>query len=226
MQKREEIGIEKHIMRVFRFLALLLFVIFCVGQTILPREVEGPTEECKMLQIRWQKIMENGEKVPIEIKDIHEYKEEDRIIVEGVLPKDIDNHTWICMRTSKYDLNVYVNGSLREQYSAHSMDKYSGSSVSVYLFIPVSKNDANKVITVEILNSAVNDDGYIGDIYYGEKTSIWLKLFSLCWIQLQGGLVLAVVGVGIIMVCAAVDVIHEEKLGLQYLGWLVFMMAV
>ena len=226
MQKREEIGIEKHIMRVFRFLALLLFVIFCVGQTILPREVEGPTEECKMLQIRWQKIMENGEKVPIEIKDIHEYKEEDRIIVEGVLPKDLDNHTWICMRTSKYDLNVYVNGSLREQYSAHSMDKYSGSSVSVYLFIPVSKNDANKVITVEILNSAVNDDGYIGDIYYGEKTSIWLKLFSLCWIQLQGGLVLAVVGVGIIMVCAAVDVIHEEKLGLQYLGWLVFMMAV
>ena len=225
MQKREDNSVEKHIMRIFRCLAVALMVIFCVGQTVLPRETNGATAECKTLQIRWQRIMEDGSRVPIKINDIHTLKEVDRVMIEGILPQDIDNHTWICMRTSKYDLNVYVNGSLREHYSAHNMDNYLGSSVSIYLFIPVMKSDANKEIRIEVINNVANDDGVIGDIFYGEKTSIWMKILSMCWIQLQGGLVLAVVGVGIIMVCAAVDVIHEERLGLQYLGWWVFMMA-
>lgn len=225
MQKREDVGTEKKIMLVFRIMAVLLLLIFIALQAILPEEHHGSSEKCKTLDIRWQRILEDGSRVPIEIKDIQTIKGKDNIIIEGVLPKDIDNHTWICMRTSKYDLNVYVNGDLREHYSAHSDKNSKGSSVSIYLFVPVSYRDANQLIYIEILNAAENDDGFIGDIFYGEKASIWMQLFSMCWLELQGGLVLAVVGIGIILVCTAVDIFHERQLGLQYLGWMVFLMA-
>lgn len=208
---------------VFRFMVLMIAVLFVVGELILPREL---TEEtcCEPFDVPWKMTREDGSVSEITIPGDYEIKRDEKIIVETILPEDIEPNLYLCFRSNRQDMEIYVGDELRRRYSTDQARLYGNSSTAVFVFVKIEQGDGGKPLRV----SYQTDTEYSGKfrvIYYGDKMGIWKTLFqgrggeliiSILMLLLGGA---SVVGSLILRLC------YRKPLELEYLGWGVFLTA-
>ena len=208
---------------VFRFMVLMIAVLFVVGELILPREL---TDEicCEPFDVPWKMTREDGSVSEITIPGDYEIGRDEKVIVETILPEDIEPNLYLCFRSNRQDMEIYVGDELRRQYSTDQARLYGNSSTAVFVFVKIEQGDGGKPLRV----SYQTDTEYSGKfrvIYYGDKMGIWKTLFqgrggeliiSILMLLLGGA---SVVGSLILRLC------YRKPLELEYLGWGVFLTA-
>lgn len=208
---------------VFRLMIVVVAALFVVGELILPRELTEETY-CEPFDVSWKMIREDGSVSDITIPGDYEIERDEKVIVETVLPEDIEPNLYLCFRSNRQDMEIYVGDELRRRYSTDQDRLYGNSSTAVFVFVKIEQGDGGKPLRV----SYQTDTEYSGKfrvIYYGDKMGIWKTLFqgrggeliiSILMLLLGGA---SVVGSLILRLC------YRKPLELEYLGWGVFLTA-
>ena len=84
----------------------------------------------------------------------------------------------IAIRSSLQDVNIYINGTLREQYSTSKTRLIGKNSASRFIFCSTSHEDAGKELRIELTTYTSNYSGVVNQIFCGDKADIWQLIFN------------------------------------------------
>ena len=120
------------------------------------------------------------------------------MVVETILPFNVAGKS-LCFRSSRQDVEIYVDGRLREEYSA-----------AAYLFLDFLPSDGGEKLTL----ATVTDSPYFGvfqEIYYGTKMGIWRYHFKINGGELMIAVLMVILSVAIIVVSHMIQCCYHKR---------------
>ena len=209
----------------FSVFVLLICTYFVWGQIYLAKEQEIGGGDYQTFSEGWVWIKEDGTTENIEIPGKCTAQRNELVVVENVLPEDVRDNLYLCIRSSKQEMKVYIDGVLRQEYTTEDTRLFGIVSAVAWVFVELDSEDAGKVIRMEIQT----DSSYTGvfhEIHYGEKWDIWTEFFKENGVELMIGLLMVVLGVASIVISIALKLSYKKEIAMDYLGWGVFLTAI
>ncbi len=209
---------QKIINVIFTVLVSVVFCYFILGECILPSDELDNAYICTEYSGKWERVTANGTREQIKIPGICEADRNENVVVETKLPETIEEGRYLCFRSAKQDMQFYIDGELRQEYSTRKSRLFGRMSAAAYVFLEIGGEDAGKMLRVE----TQTDSPYSGifyTVYYGNTMGVWnhfLKQFGLELIVAFVTLILsiiAIIGSMILRFC------YHRKVPLEYLGW-------
>lgn len=211
---------DKLVRLLFIVLFITLIVWFFFAQSTLPSEQDPRDYWAETFDTGWVHVQDNGEKVPFEVPGGCKVEIGKTALVENILPSEIISSTWLCFRTSKQDMYIYIDDELRGEFSTKETRPFGIASASTYLFIELLPTDAGKTITIHMTSDS-SYSGVMRSVLYGDKMGIVIQIFRDNYIILI--LAIFMLLLGVVTVCLSIALQHHTKnpLHLRYLGWCV-----
>lgn len=204
----------------FLILFIALIVWFFTAQSVYPSEQDPRDYWAETYDTGWVQVQSNGERLPVEIPGTCNVDKGNIAVIENTLPSSIPTSTWLCLRTSKQDMYVYINGILRNSFSTRSTRPFGLASASTYLFVELAPADAGQTITIE-MSSNSSYKGVMRSILYGDKMGIVVNIFNDNYVILILAALMLVLGFGTVILSFALQRYADNPLYLRYLGWCV-----
>ena len=203
------------------FFISMLFVVmayFLFGELYLPSDSQKNKFECKDFLIDWTWIKEDGTKEKISIPGTCDAERNELVTVEGVVPSYVEENMYICIRSSRQDMNVYIDGELRHSYSTEDTRLFGSTSAVSYLFIEFNEEDAGKKIRIEAQSDSTFS-GVFYPIYYGDIMGIWERFFEDYGTELVVALLTILLALVTIGGSIILNICYHKKIELEHLGW-------
>lgn len=210
---------------IFGFLCFCVFAYFILGEIQLPADAPAGNYRCEEFLTDWMWVKPDGTRVPIEIPGKCEVGRNELVTIETILPEQLENNTYLCFRSSKQDMKLYIDGVLREEYSTEDSRLFGKTSAVAFVFLELEPGDAGKILTVE----SQSDSDYSGIfhvIYSGNQMGIWHYFFKLYGAELIIAFLTMLLGFFTIIASIAYRICYHKGIALEYLGWSVFLVAV
>ncbi|MBO5209751.1 MAG: response regulator [Lachnospiraceae bacterium] len=218
--KRNAMNYIKQIIQVL-FFAVILFVI--LGELFLPSE-NKTTYESNLFEAEWSQVLEDGSRIPISVPGQADVEKGEWLAIETVLPTDLSDRDWLCVRSSQQDMKIYVDGELRENYTTENSRPFGKNSVSAYVFIDLLEEDGGKVMTVETKSFSIYS-GVINEFYYGDRMSIWVHIIKETGLTIILAFSLMLFAI-VCMICSVLLSVQYKKVNqLGFLGAGIFLSA-
>ncbi|MGN0328704.1 MAG: response regulator [Lachnospira sp.] len=202
---------------VFRILFIAVIVYFIVGQVVFPG-LDSKEYEMKELDLEWTYTRESGEQQKVRLPGNFDADRNEVLTLESVLPYEIEDGWYICIRSNRQELSVYIDGELRQEYTTRDIQPFGNVSSAAYAMVSVGSKDAGKNIKIV----SQTDTSYSGSFhmpYIGDSTGIWLEIFRGCGIELLISTLTIMLGVIVIIACFFIRVIYKRTIELESLGW-------
>ncbi len=198
---------------------ILLFLI--LGQIIFPDERDFIFAKCEVFEAQWYHVPENGEKVAVEVPGKVEAEYGEKITLVSTLPQGIYNGENLCFRTIWQDVEIYIDGELRQSYNTNDSRPFGINSAMRYIFVDLQEEDAGK----EIMYRASSKSKYAGDIreiLVGDRIGIWIQFLQESGARTLIAVSLMMLSMGCVIVCAVVRIVYKKRLAINYLAWTLF----
>ena len=156
---------------------LAMFAFLFIGQIVMPDERDKMVTECDEFESQWQQILENGERVDVEVPGNIDAQWGEIVTIATTLPEDIYNGESICFRPLWQDVDIYIDGELRESYTTAHTRPFGKNSAFRCLFVQLTEEDAGK----ELIYQFSSESKYAGTMrtaYIGDYSSIWFFLME------------------------------------------------
>ncbi len=208
----------------FCIIAFLMFLFFVGGQYLMPDERDKISMDCYEFEAEWYQIKNDGERLPIEFPGKVEAQRGEVVTFVTTLPTDIYTGECLCFRSVWQDVDIYVDGVLRESYSTKDSRLYGTNSAFRYIFLELSESDAGKELTYKFSS----DSKYAGVtrlIRRGDRTAILINLIKESGLRTGIAVFLMLMSLFSIIVCAILKYAYKKNLPLRYLAWTIFLCA-
>lgn len=215
----------KAIKWIFAVFVVGVFLCFLLGETVLPADAPGRDYHFEEFVAQWEWVKPDGTRIPVDIPGKCDVKRNEVVAIETTLPEDLESNTSICFRSSKQDMQIFVDGVLRQSYSTKETRISGKASAVAYVFLDIMPEDAGKTIRVE----TCTDSSYSGifyAIYQGNRMGIWHHFFTQYGAELVIAFVTLLLGIISIVGSVALRMCYHRKIDLEYLGWGVLIAAV
>ena len=205
----------------FAVCAILALIYFVAGQVIAPDERDVESENCKVFVSDWYQVLEDGERVPIEVPGNAQAESGEKVTLVTKLPEDLHNIDVICFRPIWQDVEVYVDGELRDSYSTKETRLFGENSAFRYVFTSLDEEDEGKEITYRFWTTS-KYAGATRKVYIGDKSSIWAHLVKESAFKMVVAVLLMGVCLFCVITCFVLKRIYKKNLSLNYLAWSLF----
>lgn len=166
------------ILRIVKYILLLVIIVTLgygiYGQIYLANERTEDMTFCQPLNTKWYRVWEDGSREEIKLPSSKKIEKGKVDVVETVLYDEIVKGACVSIISSKQDVNVYIDDELRETYSTKDTRLFGKTSVGRYIFVELDKDDAGKVLRIEMTSDS-KYSGTVKQVYYGDKLGIWLS---------------------------------------------------
>ena len=209
---------------VFAILVTIVGMYLLLGQIALPREFANSGYSCEEFKSEWTRVYENGTRTEISVPGTCDAKRNELITVETKLPESIEYNKFLCFRSSRQDLMLYVDGELRQEYSTKEARLFGRSSATAFVFLELTKEDAGKMLTV----TSQTDSSYTGmfsRVYYGERMGVWKMFADQYASELLVAFITLILGFISIIGSVALRICYKRQIELEFLGWGVVLAA-
>lgn len=225
MKRENESKVIIILKRFFLFFVFVICLYFVLGQVLLSNEQEIGEGEYRTFSDGWIWVKEDGTREEIEIPGKCEVKRNELIVVENVLPDDVRDNIYLCIRSSKQETEIYIDGKLRHIYTTEDTRPFGKVSAVAWVFVELTSEDAGKAIRMELQT----DSSYTGtfhDIHYGDRWEIWSTFFKEDGGGLIVGLLMLVLGISTVVIGSILKFIYKKNIEMEYLAWAVFLTAI
>lgn len=212
------------ICRIFGLAFLFVCLYFGLGECFLPDE-QAEYEPCEVFQADWEWVKEDGTREAITIPGQCEAERNEVVTIETTLPESIEHGTYLCLRSSKQDMRIYIDGELRQEYSTKDTRLFGRNSAVVYVFFKLRGEDAGKTLALETRTDS-SYSGIFYPIYYGERMEIWNNFFEQYGMELIVAFLTLFLGIISVIGSLALQMVYHQDIHLQYLGWGVSLAAI
>lgn len=210
---------------IFLLFVILIFSYFVLGQVFLSHEREIGEGEYRTFSEGWIWIKEDGTKEELVIPGKCEVKRNELIIAENTIPSDVEDNYYLCIRSSKQETKIFIDGKLRHEYSTKDTRPFGKVSAVSFVFVKLSSEDAGKAIRMELKTDSTYS-GTFYDIHYGERWEIWTQFFRTDGVKLIVGLVMLVLGILSVIIGTILKNIYKKNIEMEYLAWAVLLTAI
>ena len=213
--------IENILWTIFLILATGVICFFIIGIIKAPSERQEDIFKYELFDADWYQVKDDGRKIPIVVPGKCSAKKNEVVTITAKLPNklSLDNiTTWLCFRTTKQDMKVFVNGKLREEYNTKKTRRWGKTSVSTYFFVPLYESDCGKDIKVSFVSNS-NYAGVIRDIYCGTASGMILQFIKENVFDTLSAVFIFVLSVISIIISKILSIKVGKKFYLEYIGW-------
>ncbi len=206
------------------YLAVLLLVgivVVLVSEIRLPEDMNLSGYFWGYFTPQWTQVFDDGTKIPVDLPGKLKGEKGEEFVIETTVPEGLSKYGYLCIKSSRQDMKVYVDDELRAQYSTEGKRLFGKSSPTGYLFAKFSSKDLGKTLTIKF-KSQSSYSGIIKDMYYGSQGGIWLEIMSAFGGEMFVGILLCLLS----FVCIIIGILlrisykNSEKDGdMIYLGW-------
>lgn len=221
-QKNQLMSILKGVFLSFVSIVCLYLIL---GQIFLAHERDIGQKEYDTFSEGWVWIQDDGERIEIEMPGQYDIERNELMRIENVIPDDVKDNQYLCIRSSKHEMKVYVDDELRKEYSTEDTRLFGKVSAVAFVFVELDSSDAGKTIRMELQTDS-SYSGVFHEIYYGEKWEIWSHLFELHGLELCIGIFMVILGVVAIIISTALKISYKKNIEMEFLGWGVFLAAI
>lgn len=224
MDKRVKNGI--HGLKIFLMMMLVLtFGYFLAGEFLLPQYEVNEAGVCQKLQADWVQIRKDGTRIPIQIPTQCRAQRNEPVTIETVLPDQIEDNFYLRFYSLREDLQIYINGVLRQEYSTKDTRLFGKTSSAAYVFVRLTSEDCRGTLTVTLQTDS-SYTGVVRDIYMGDRLSLWKKAFRECAAEVVVAFLMLILSGISIIVSVVLRFCYHKTTNLEYLGWGVLIAAV
>ena len=210
----------------------ILWIIFCVlagglmcffvyGCVNTPSERQEHVFKYEVFNADWYQVMKDGRKVPIKVPGKCSAKRNELVTITAKLPDKFELGeitTWLCFRTTRNDMYVYIDGELREEYNTKNTRYWGKTSASTYFFVPLKQSDCGKDITVSFIS---NSDyvGVVRSIYCGTASGMILQFIKENVFEVLSAVFILLLSIVSIVVSWILSKKVGKRFYLGYIGW-------
>lgn len=220
---------EKRFINIFHILFMIalaaIFLWFFIAQKIYPSEQNSQDYYVSELNYDWFYIGANEERVPMTVPGKCDSEKGEAVVFERELPSDIASNHWLCFRTSRQDMRVFINGELRDSFSTKDTRPFGLASASTYLFVELKDTDSSALLTVETVSDSTYS-GVMRSVLYGDKMGILLTIFSENVVPLFLAGLICLLSIASIVLSYILKYIYKREISLLYLGWCMFAVSI
>ena len=214
----------KIIKRILFVLMIGVLLYFCLAETFLPPENAVSMDHCEILKAEWERILPDGSRQSVEVPGKCDAYRSEAVIIETVLPDEIDDGYSVCLRSSQQDIEVYVDGMLRQRYTTKDSRPFGRNSMSSYVFAGLSESDSGKTLRIISVSDSMYS-GQLNEVYMGNPSAIFnylIKKYGVITLVDMIILLLSIIAIG---TSVLLRVVFHRNVALNYLGWGVFWVA-
>ena len=222
--KKEKFNWMKIIKYTFGCMVFCVFLYFLLGELLLPKGQLGDFS-CKEFEAQWERVYEDGTREPVEIPGNCKAIRGETVTVETILPEEMEENTYLCFRSAKQDLRIYIDGTLREEYVSDNYRLFGTSGAVVYVFLKVKSTDLGKRLAVDVCTDS-SYSGIFYTVYQGEQLGIWYLFFKQYGSELITAFLTLFLGAISIGGSIILRKCYHRDIELEFLGWGVFLAAV
>lgn len=201
-----------------------VFLYLILGQMLMPLENREKSAYTTFSE-GWVWIKNDGTREQIEIPGKCGAERNELIVVENTVPYDVEDNIYLCIRSSKQEMQVYVDGKLRQEYSTKDTRLFGKLSAVAWIFVELDSADAGKTIRMEICSDS-SYSGVFHEIYCGEKWDIWGQFFRRYGAELMISFFMIILSVASIVISIVLKICYKKNVDMEYLGWAVLLAAV
>lgn len=215
----------KLIKRIFTVLIILLLGYFILGELFLEADAVQGDFRCEEFSGEWFLVHADGSQTPIQIPGKYKLNRNERMTVETTLPDRIPHNSYLCFRSAKQEMNIYIDGVLRQTYSTKDTRLFGRVSAVAYIFLELQPADEGKLLSL----SVQTDSSYSGmfyTVYLGDRLGIWYHFFSQYGVEIIVAFFALILGIISIVAGIILRVYYRKEIVLDYLGWGVFIAAI
>lgn len=213
------------IKKIFLFLLISVCLYFIIGENILPKNAPQNGIAYEEFVADWIWIKEDGSRVPVDLPGQCEAKRNEIVTVETTLPDTLGHDACLCIRSAKQEMEVYVDGVLREEYSTKNSRLFGKNSSVAYLFLELTPEDSGKTITIK---TQTNTDytGFFYPFYLGNKVGIWYSFVKRFGTELLVAFITLLLGLATVIGGSILRIFWYKSNDLEYQGWGVLLAAI
>ena len=222
MKENKGIAISKII---FLLLAAGVCLYLILGQMYLPAENQIKTFGYKDYSEGWEWVREDGTRQPANLPGKNAVERSQTMVIENTLPEYLEDNIYMCFRSSKQEMKIYIDDELRQEYSTKDTRPFGRVSAVAYVYAQLNGEDAGKTIRVE-LSTDSSYTGVLHEVIYGEMLDIWKYFFEKGGVELIIAMFVLALGLASIVISIALKICYRKKVEMEYLGWGIFLAAI
>ncbi len=208
-----------------KFFGIAVFCIFLFGVVagiLYPDERDTIDTDCRLFNPPWERVLDTGERIPVELpgKVAAEYGEPVTLVTS--LPENLQKGEMLCFRAIWQDVDIYIDGELRESYTTKDSRPFGINSTMRYITVALNESDSGKELTY-ISTSFSKYTGDMRDSYIGDLLSIWMHFFETSGTQTIVALFLLLLSLLCIIICFILKYTYKKPLALAHLAWTLFL---
>lgn len=208
--------------RIFFGIAIFLILPYLlIGEFVYPDERDSVYADSVVFDTDWYQVLESGERIPMEVPGKVPAKWGETVTLITTLPNSIYNRETICFRTIWQDVEIYIDGKLRQSYNTKDSRPFGTNSAFRYVFVELNERDAGKELAY-CFSSNSKYAGVTRTCYIGDRASIWMHLIKESGARTIISLFLLLLSFFCIIVCEILKLVYKMKLPLYYLAWTIF----
>lgn len=223
--KKQHAGGMKLIKHIFTVLIVVLLGYFILGELFLDADAVQGEFRCEEFSGKWVQVHEDGSRTGIEIPGKYPAERNQLMTVETTLPDRIPHNSYLCFRSAKQEMNIYIDGVLRQTYSTKDTRLFGKISAVAYIFLELQPSDEGKTLTLEVQTDS-SYSGVFYAVYFGDRLGIWGDFFRRYGVEIIVAFFALILGIISIAAGIVLRNYYRKEIVLDYLGWGVFIAAV
>ena len=103
----------------FLFIVIILFVAMysVIGEIVLPSDGLNGDMRFETFDGKWMRIVDGEEKEEITFPVALDVDRNEEVVLKTTLPEIIEPDDCLCIKSSKQDMRIYIDGELRKEYT-------------------------------------------------------------------------------------------------------------
>lgn len=221
MGKQQDKDAMRIIKWIFAFFVVGILVYFVLAEWLLPPENAISANACTVYSGEWERVYPDGSREAVTLPGKCDAYRKEAVIVETVLPKDLADGTSICLRSSQQDMEIYVDGILRQRYTTVDSRPFGKNSMSAYVFADLYRMDAGKTLRVVTVSDSMYS-GQLNAVYIGDRSGIFNYILATYGVITVIDILILLLSVIAISASFLLKYVFHKDVDLNYLGWGVF----
>lgn len=160
--------------------------------------------------------------LPAQIKGV---KLGNTMVLNKMLPSDIDQHTYLFFRASHQNVKVYIGDELVYHFGWTEQRLFSKSPACNWVAVPLTEEQSNQPITIELTGIYNRYAGLINEISIGDKSAIIQQIICNRLGSIFICLTLIIIGTGMVAITLTLRK-RQITVSLQRLGILAILIGI
>ena len=211
----------------FLFIVIILFVAMysVIGEIVLPSDGLNGDMRFETFDGKWMRIVDGEEKEEITFPVALDVDRNEEVVLKTTLPEIIEPDDCLCIKSSKQDMRIYIDGELRKEYTTKDTRAFGKVSAAVYVFVKLAPEDAGKTLIME----SSTDSAYTGlyyPVYIGNELGIWYNLLKDAKLEVIVAILMFALGLISAIGGVLLNVVWKKDTEIHFLGLGILLAAV